>query len=291
MTHSPNPASLFYRIWRLFVHTSPNTWTDTYFSRKRGRDWIGKSVPGRLRCAPVRGAVGCGPADASCGRATARELFKPRWEACSRGCVTKHKAGRTWQMSHMGLAVGANATRSCFATTGLAEWMLMREGGIKEVRGGWWGLVLVTVTRVTVGPHVASTWERQAPAFASQASPTPRRSRRTPWTKERQKSTHPKTRDAVSPIFQQTRVPRKHAPHVARPAYHRIVRAANQRRGVRRAHLAESLHGAVYRGLPSARREVHWMRECPCEKKGQPNEENAQVAASRFRESAAAEKS
>jgi hypothetical protein len=33
------------------------------------------------------------------------------------------------------------------------------------------------------------------------------------------------------------------------------------------------------------------MRECPCEKKGQPNEENAQVAASRFRESAAAEKS
>mmetsp|Transcript_15704 Transcript_15704/g.66155 ORF Transcript_15704/g.66155 Transcript_15704/m.66155 type:complete len:226 (-) Transcript_15704:234-911(-) len=32
--------------------------------------------------------------------------------------------GAAWQMSHMGLALALNATRSCLATTALAEWML-----------------------------------------------------------------------------------------------------------------------------------------------------------------------
>jgi hypothetical protein len=36
---------------------------------------------------------------------------------------------RTWQMSHMGLALALNATRSCLATTALAEWMLREPVG------------------------------------------------------------------------------------------------------------------------------------------------------------------
>ena len=61
-------------------------------------------------------------------RATART--PPRAACRLAACVFRRfVVSRTWQMSHMGLASALNATRSCLATTALAEWMLREPVG------------------------------------------------------------------------------------------------------------------------------------------------------------------
>jgi len=153
-------------------------------------------------------------------------------------CVSRRFAvSRTWQMSHIGLALAVNATRSCLATTALAEWMLREPVG-QSGDGGR--------ARGSVPGRDASNerWQDRERVHASmRVVRAPRRPSRRGFRPRGARGTgRKKCRFPAPPVRRLSRVAR--APLIARPAHHRVVGEAYQGGRVRRAHLAKSLHGA-----------------------------------------------
>ena len=88
-------------------------------------------------------------------------------------------------MSHIGLAVEANATRSCLATTAFAEWMLEMD---KEHGGNGGTVRYGSSTIVTPGSNRASSKDGQSRAFRSRQSLRTPRTRPAPLVEREQKT-------------------------------------------------------------------------------------------------------